>query len=172
MHQRTLIRKYIVEMMKENIDVGERVFTCRPSPVFLNEAPCIFVQTGSEGVEVESGDKYCAHEYEKTLTVNIDILSLESLDHLDYLGEQVENAFCYDWMLGRRYSDFDISAPTGLSRGVTLASADAYEVDTDSENTAYGQRLTYSVPYIWDNYSKDKLPTWDEYKFDIVRDVS
>jgi hypothetical protein len=169
MHQRTQIRYYIVDMLKSAVDVGGRVFANRPDPCFLSEAPCVFVYFGNESIDIESGDRYCAHEYERTLSVKIDILSLESEDHLDYLGEQVENALGHDWFLGRNLDGFSETNRIGLSRGMTLASVEPYEVNTSSENTAYGQTITVNVPYIYDNYSHEKPSTWKEYYFEIRR---
>ena len=89
--------------------------------------------------------------------------------HLDYLGEQIECAFKEDWFLGRNLDDYSETNRVGLSRGVTLASVEPYEVNTDSENTIYGQTLTLNCPYIYDNYSSKKLSSWDEYYFEIRR---
>ena len=169
MHQRTRIKYYVVNMLKNTVDVGCRVFANRPSPVFLNEAPCVFVYFGNESIDIESGDRYCAHEYERTITMKIDILSVESEDHLDYLGDQVEKALSQDWFLGRDLDGYSDSNRIGLSRGMTLASVEPYEVDTDSENTIYGQTITVNVPYIYDNYSHEKPSTWEEYYFEIRR---
>lgn len=169
MHQRTQIRNYVVEMLKATVDVGNKVFPNRPSPLFLNQAPCVLVYFGNEAVEIESGDRYCAHEYERTMSLKIDILSLEDEDHLDYLGGQIEEAFGVDWFLGKRLAEYSTSNRIGLSRGVTLASVTPYSVDTSSENTIYGQTLTMNVPYIFDNYSNEKLVPWEEYYFEIRR---
>lgn len=171
MHQRTRIKTYIVDMLKNAVDVGDKVFPNRPSPLFLNEAPCVLVYFGNETVDIESGDKYCAHEYERTVAVHTDILSVESEDHLDFLGEQIEHAFSNDWFLGRNLPGYSETNRIGLSRGITLAGVEPYDINTDSENTIYGQRLTWSVPYIYDNYSNEKLQTWEEYKFEITRDT-
>lgn len=169
MHQRTRIRYYVVDMLKAAVDCGNQVFANRPSRVFIAEAPCLLVYFGNEGIEVESGDRYCAHEYERNMQLKIDILSVENEDHLDYLGEQIERAFSHDWFLGRSLDGYSDSNRIGLSRGVTLASIEPYSVDTDSELPVYGQTITLNVPYISDNYSTAKLSTWDEYYFEIRR---
>lgn len=169
MHHRTLLRKYIVAMLKANVDVDDKVFPNRQDRIFIAEAPCLLVYFGAEPVDIESGDRYCAHEYERNLQIKIDILSLEDEDHLDYLGEQIEQAFAEDWFLGRELEGFDASNPIGLSRGATLASIKPYDVDTDSESKVYGQTITYNVPYITDVYSDEKTTPFGEYKFEIRR---
>lgn len=169
MHHRTLLREYVVAMLKASVDVGEKVFPNRPDRVFIAEAPCLMVYFGAESVEIESGDRYCAHEYERTMQLKIDILSIEDEDHLDSLGEQIEQAFANDWFFGKGLEGFDESNPTGLSRGSTLASIKPYDVDSDSELKIYGQTIIYNVPYITDVYSDEKTTPFGEYDFEIRR---
>lgn len=169
MHHRTLLRNYVVEMLKASVDVGDKVFPNRPSRAFIEEAPCLMVYFGNESIEIESGDRYCAHEYNRNMQLKIDILSVEDEDHLDYLAEQIEHAFADDWFLGKGLEGFDADKPTGLSLGVTLSGVDPYSVDTDSELAIYGQTITFNVPYITDIYSDKKMTKFNEYYFEILR---
>lgn len=169
MHPRTEIRNYVVEMLKASVDVGNKVYPNRPSRIFLEEAPCVLVYFGNEAIEVESGDRYCAHEYNRTLQLKIDILSLEDEDHLDYLGAQIENAFREDWFLGKSLTDYSESNLIGLSRGTTLASIIPYNVNTDSEIPIYGQTININCPYITSEYTGVKPDTWESYDFEIRR---
>lgn len=169
MHHRTRLKYYIRDMLINDVeDVSSKVFLNRPNPVFLNEAPCILIYFDAESVVIESGDKYCAHEYERTAVLNIDVMTLEGEDNLDYLGGKVEWAFKNDQFLGKRLDGYDAdSNRIGLSRGVTLQQVQPYEIDSGSENVIYGQRQTYSVPWIDDLYSNEKWPDWEQYYFEI-----
>lgn len=169
MHPRTSIRYYVVNMLKNAVDVGDKVFPNRPSRIFIEEAPCVLVYFGAEPIEVESGDRYCAHEYNRTLQLKIDILSLEDEDHLDYLGAQIESAFREDPFLGKSLTDYSESNLIGLSRGTTLANITPYNVNTDSEIPVYGQTITINCPYITSEYTGVKTDTWEEYSFEIRR---
>lgn len=150
-------------------DVNGKVFLNRPNPLFLKEAPCILVYFDTESVAIESGDKYCAHEYERTSVLNIDVLSLEGEDHIDYLGSKVEFSFKNDWFLGKRLEEYTESNRIGLSRGATLQQVQAYEINSESENVVYGHRQTYSVPWIDDLYSNVKWPEWEQYYFEVIK---
>lgn len=154
-------------LIDEVEDVGTKVYLNRPDPLFLKEAPCILIYLDAEAVAIESGDKYCAHEYERTVVLNVDILTLEGEDNLDYLGGKVEWSFKNDWFLGKRLEGYDEDNIIGLSRGVTLQQVQPYEIDSGSENVIYGQRQTYSVPWIDDLYSNEKWPDWESYYFEI-----
>lgn len=90
---RKQIRAKIVETLKGNTDADQRVYPNRVLPVFLNELPAIIVNTESEQVEVFA--EASPREYERTLTVKIEIMCEESSaldDELDIIGAQVEAA--------------------------------------------------------------------------------
>lgn len=102
--KRAQIRRYITAALKESVDVGGKVYSCRPDPVFLEELPCVLVYYSDEGAETFIGDRYNQKTIERKLRVNVDIWSDQQLnpdvdfranedgeDFLDYLGWQVEH---------------------------------------------------------------------------------
>lgn len=184
LHPRTKIRHYIAAMLKDKVDVGERVFTCRPtSPLFLQELPAICIYYGEENANVWSGSEFFVKEYRRDLPITITIAvedivepeddieeSQKGEDYLDYLGVQVENELFYDRQLARRLPDFDPNTNfKGLTHGSKLDSVDAYDVQTEDERRVIAQDIRMIYPYQSPGYLDLRLFGFNQYYAAIIR---
>lgn len=178
---RAVIRHYLVDMFKDEVDVGNRVFANRPSDAFLEELPCLFLFFEDEPTEIIVGDRFGVKVYQRTAQLNVCVVC-EGLrtpdesaknkgeDFLDFLGHQVEQAFYNDWRLARRLKDFDPNTNyEGLTHGNRLVSVTPYEVDTDSERRMLAQDLRWVVPYQTNAFVDKKYDSFEAYKADIIR---
>ena len=179
---RTEIRRYIVAMLKDSLDIGGRVYANRPSPIFLQELPVCLVSFQTEPAKVIVGDRYSPKEYQRDLRVNIDIMvdqpvdpdtslneSQKAEDYLDFLTWQAEQAMFGDWLLAERLPDYDPNNPCGLTLGMSLISTDPYNVDTDSDRRIIAQRSQFEVPYETSAYKDLRFSTFEEYNIKINR---
>ncbi len=175
--KRTQIRRYIQEMLSEQVDVGGRVFTGRPnSPLFTSELPAINIHFADEAAEVNVGSEYFVKEYLKKAEVIITIVVENQLqpyedpfvtnrgeDFADFLGAQVENAFKDDWMLARRLDGYDADFNYhGLTHGSALKGTFAYDVETEGQTTCIGTVLRYGIPYDDDGTPDRRYPYFTE----------
>lgn len=176
-YNRKLIRHYAKELLKEQVDVGGRVYVNRPSPIFLEETPCVLVYPSTEQNTVISGDEYNPKVYQRNLILNTDVLVTEQIrpdtdyldnqaadDLLDDLCEQVEKAFHDDWYFFRLLKDYDSAeAQGGLLMGMAQTSTTAYVIDTDGERRIVAQRITWDLPYEDDAFKDKKWPSFNEF---------
>lgn len=186
-HHRTAIRRYAVELLKNKVDVGRRVFPERPSPIFIQEVPCVLVYFVSEPVDIIVGDTYSPKEYQRNLRVSVDVWtnatidpedieenpgvndSQDAEDRVDYLAWQVERAFSDDWLFAQMLPGYDANNPQGLTMGMRLVSTDPYNVDVESETLAIAQSLQWEIPYETSAYVDKKYADFAEYQTDIMR---
>jgi len=184
-HPRSALRRYLVDLLKDTVDVGGRVFPNRPSPVFISEVPCVLVHFSTEPTDVIVGDMYSPKEYQANARVNIDFLTDEVInpdaepnenerteDRLDFLSHQARQAIFDDWTLAKRLPGFDGNNPktwTGLSLGMRLVSADPYNMDVDSERRVAAQRDQFEIPYQFSAYKDYRFKDFKEYKAEILR---
>lgn len=179
-HLRTPIRRYLVDLLKSEVDVGGKVFPNRPSPIFLNETPCVLVYFATESAEIIVGDKYNPKEYERTPQVNIDVLSDEVInpaanpnesqeteDRLDFYSWQIEQAIWGDQLLAKNLDGYDPDNPCGLTLGISLLSNEPYNIDTGSDRRIVAQRNAFSVPYNSIAYREYRYKTFEEYNMKI-----
>ena len=186
MHLRTAVRKYAVELIKANVDVGERVFPNRPSPIFATETPCVLVYFAAEPMDIIVGDQYNPKEYKRNLRLNIDILDTETVnpaadinknsgveDILDTLAWQIENAMADDYQFAKNLKGFN---PNGnyesLLLGSRIVSTDPYNIDLSGEERIVAQRIQYELPYETPNYLDKKYPYFTDFyaQFNYVKD--
>lgn len=181
---RAEIRHYVVDLLKLRIeDVEERVYASRPSPLFLEELPCICVFFETEITDIMVGDQYHVKEYQRNAQLVVCVVTEAYRtpgdasedgqlgdDFLDYLGLQVEQAFFNDWHFARLLPDFDPNTNFhGLTLGQKLVSVTPYEVDTESDRRMLAQDLHWMLPYRTRGYPNREYATFEEYKAEIVR---
>lgn len=181
---RSQIRHYIINLLREEVDVGGRVFACRPtSPIFLEELPSICVYFGIEENETWIGETFYPKEYRRHLPVAITIAAEDILeeqdtlnvsnrgdDYIDWLGLNVERVLAYDYQLARRLPDFDADKKfQGLTNGSKLDSTVPYEVETDTDRRIIGQTLRYIYPYITPVYLDLRLPDFKSFYAAITK---
>lgn len=180
---RATIRKYAVQLLKDNVDVGGRVYANRPSALFLEELPCLCVFFETEATEIIAGDRYHVKEYQRDAQLvvcavvegdrspgDVSENGQHGEDFLDYIGFQIEQAFFSDWRFARQLPDFDSNTNFhGLLLGSKLVSVTPYEVDTESERRMLAQDLHWLLPYRTRGYVDKKYKSFDEYKAEIVR---
>jgi len=184
LHPRTKIRHYIKSLLLEKIDVGGRVFACRPtSPLFLDELPAVCIYYGEETTETWSGSEFIVKEYQRHLPITVtiaveDIVNPEDdidtsdkgEDFLDYLGSQVERELFYDYRLARRLPDFDPNTNfVGLTHGSRLEGVTPYDVETEDDRRVIAQDIRMIYPYLCPGYLDLRLETFAEYNAAIIR---
>tara|TARA_Y100000310_G_scaffold344838_1_gene459892 strand:- start:12948 stop:13598 length:651 start_codon:yes stop_codon:yes gene_type:complete len=192
--QRTLIRRYIGELLRSGIDesypavdVGGRVYVNRPSPRLLDTIPCVLVHPGNEGLAPNIGDTYTVDEYKRTFTMYVDIMVEEQLrpdedpdfnqeaeDVLDLLGKQAERLLIRDNTLSRKMPGFDPNTTEeddeiSLCGGLTITDVSPYNIDTEGDREILTQRIVLSIPYYTEENSNRKLPDFLYYKVDTIR---
>ena len=178
------VRAYVVALLKTSIaEVEERVYASRPSPLFIEELPCICVFFDGEVTEIITGDQYHVKEYQRNAQLVVCIVAEgyrtpgdESEggqlgdDFLDYLGFSVEQAFFDDRHFARMLPDFDPNTNFhGLTLGQRLVSVTPYEVDTDSDVRLLAQDMHWLLPYRTRGYVDKTYEDFEEYKTEIVR---
>lgn len=99
--RRIEIRNRLVELYKQYIDVGERVFPSRPNPLFFDELPAVLVYFSREQVDTpDSEPRY----FIRRLEVNTDIIYFGNPtavdDFLDSRAYEAEAAINADRYLG------------------------------------------------------------------------
>lgn len=160
MEAKTKIRKYIQQLTEANVDVGGRVFTRRPSPLFTGELPSVLIHYGSEPMTIYTGDRFNPREMKRDLQIVIDVMVHDTIDpdaeedkntvgedFLDDLSGVIESLLNFDHTLGRLLKDYDPETGDGLSMGLRQLSATPY-TDDGGERRILLNRLVFEVPYI------------------------
>lgn len=101
---RKAIREKIVEILLNETDAADRVYSSRVLPVWVTQLPAILVYTPSDSREIDSQPK----RYAVDLQVRIEIIQKASsgLDgELDILGAQVEYVLDQDFTLNDLVQD-------------------------------------------------------------------
>jgi hypothetical protein len=183
-HARTAVREYAVDLVKNNVDVGGRVFANRPDPVFLSELPCALVYFSDEQNDIIGGDTMRPRVYQRNLRLNVDILVEEQLrpntnkalnqaaeDLCDKLADQCERAFFNDHLFAKSLPDYDANTNwnIGLLLGSRLAATTPYNTDSDGETRIVAQRLQWELPYDTALQGDKKYKNFLSYKADIIR---
>lgn len=186
MHLRSAVRKYAIKLLKDNVDVGKKVFPNRPSPIFASEVPCILVYFAAEPTDIIVGDQYNPTEYKRNLRLNIDILNVETVnpaadinentgveDILDTLAWEVENAMADDYQFAKNLKGYEPNKQyASLLLGSRIVSTDPYNIDLSGEERIVAQRIQYELPYETPNYLDKKYPYFTDYyaQFNYVKD--
>lgn len=178
------IRRYIVDMLRETVDVGGRVFANRPtSAVFQHELPVVLVYFEDEDNQVWVGDSLHQKVLRKNLEVNVTTVveniydptaNLDDLrmgeDYLDFLVEQVEDSLHFDHTLARRLPEFDPNHNfLGLVQGSMQSGSTTYEVETDGERSMIANTLKVTYAYERDTFKDKRFASFDEYLAEIVK---
>jgi len=183
-HPRTAIRLYAVDLVKANVDVGNRVFANRPSPIFLHELPAALVYFSDEQNDVIGGDTYRPRVYQRNLRLNVDLLVEEQLrpdidpqqnqvaeDLVDELADQCERAFGDDWIFAQLLPGYDANTnwTNGLLLGSRLVATTPYNIDSEGDIRIIAQRLQWELPYDTGKQEDKKYRNFLSYKADIIR---
>lgn len=184
MASRAEIRHYLINLLKDTIDVGGRVFSNRAtSPLFLEELPALCVTLMDETTEVLAGSTFLVKEYRRDLTAVITVAvedvedpavpineNQKGEDYLDYLAAKVERELFYDYRLARRLPGFDPNTNMqGLTHGVRLTGVATYDVDTEGDRRVIAQDLRFTYPYQSPGYKDLILPDFNGYYAAIIR---
>lgn len=182
--ERSKIRHYLINLLKDEVDVGGRVFANRTeSPFVQEELPAICVTFTNEPAKVIVGSSYLPKEYEKALGVTISGVVEEGNvpgveldtgdageDYLDWLMGQAEEAINADKRLSKRLEGYNPATNReGLTFGAVLVNTVTYDVDTKSEKRLIAQDKTFIFPYNTKAYSNIRLNDFLTYYAAIVR---
>lgn len=149
-HQRTAIRKALVDRLKTKIDdvfptdAEDKIYGSRSKPLFDQHLPAILIYSRNENILEErfTNDGYGATKRELEIAIEAVVLGNENVDDaLDKIAMQIESAFD-GWEMATRKSDV-----------LKLKSTD---IDVSIEGSKiYGAvRLNYSIIY----YAPNKQP--------------
>lgn len=133
-HPRENIRAAVVTALKDNTDVGSKVYPSRVIPVAQDELPLILVYANSEAIEIYQESP---REYERVLSLSVEMCADadENLDNeLDALALQVEHRLMQDHTLGE------------LCRDVVLKGCEL-TVSADGDTPIGSCVLTYEITY-------------------------
>lgn len=182
----TLIRNYIATLLRNEADVGNRVFTNRKSVLFKEELPAVSVEYGVDNYEIAAGDKYKAELYEHKLNLSI-VIAIEDVpadgvdqlqnqegqDQLDLITKKVKDALGHDWRLSRLLADFDPNDNyEGLANGLHLLGGATYEIDTGSEQKVIAREIGMVVFWTDDAFPEIRFSPFQEYRFTVGETVS
>jgi hypothetical protein len=163
-HQRTAIRKALVDRLKTKIDdvyltnAEEKIYGSRSKPLFDQFLPAILVYARSENIIEErfTSDGYGATKRELEIALEAVILGNEQIDDdLDNIAKQIEDAFD-GWEMPTRKAD--------------ILKLKSTEIDVSIEGSKiYGAvRITYGITYYTANKQPDNsgiIPTEIEANF-------
>lgn len=148
---RIVIRNKAKELLKENVDVAERVFCSRPKPLFLTELPACLIYFTNE--EADDGDTR-PREYEKKLMLVTEVVHrLESVrdnaldDFLDSRAWEIEQTFFADRFMGLK----------GLVNDITLKSTEALNIQIEGDADIASERLVWEIQYYQEAFNNGEL---------------
>lgn len=160
-HLRIQIRKRVSDRLKATVDVGGRVFTERPTPIFKSEMPLALVYYTTEAIVAVNAAQ---DTYDRRLTTNVDLLHKvrEGIDDfLDRLAWQVEQTMLEDTTLG------DLS---GVDN-VKLVSSTPLDPDADGEQLAGLTRLTFEIDYHSEVYVPNSVDEFLTFGKEVVAQI-
>ena len=178
-HPRTAIRAYAWSILKDNVDVNERVFLNRPNPLLLEELPAITIYFNSESVEIAEGDRHIVQQYERKLNLVIDVLMEQPTDpdqfqrvedELDLLARQVEREFHKDIFFNKQIEGYTgLGYDPGLLTGLRLLSTIPDSIESNSDRVIACQSLTFELCYLDDAFLEEKGGIFESYLMQINR---
>lgn len=142
-HQRTAIRKALVNRLKTKVDdvyltdAGEKIYDSRSKPLFDQFLPAILVYTRNENILEEkfATDGFGATKRELDVAFEAVVLGNEQLDDaLDNIAAQIESAFD-GWEMPTRKAD------------VMKLKSTEIDMSVDGSKVYGAVRLTYSIIY-------------------------
>jgi hypothetical protein len=181
---RAKIRHYLAALLRDNVDVGRRVFVNRAkSSLFLNELPAVNITFSDEENKVILGDEFFPKSYRRNAAVIVTIVvediiaegeelneSEKGEDFIDFLSMQVEHAIQSDWRFAKRLPGFDADRPSGgLTWGHQITGSSLYEVEIENERKIIAMDIRIVFPYETESIPEMRLPDFKTYKADIIR---
>ena len=179
-HPRTAITAYTWALLKDNVDIGGKVFPQKPNKAMLSQLPCVCIYFIAEPVVVSSGDSYVPTQYERQLQLAIDVLVQQQVTssgerievRLDQWGRQIEEAISDDPFYSKRLSSCtgNIKTDPGLICGARLTGTTPYDISEEpGEVTAAAQSLVYELPYLDYAYPEHKWELMTSFMMEIRR---
>ena len=168
-HLRRAIRNRVQQLLKANVDIGERIFKSRPNPAFISEVPCIAIYFTDEPAEhMESAPR----RYERKLMMNVDILHMSRDgveddqeftmdDYLDSRAFEVEFALTND-----RYLGF-AGETDGWFQGCALVNTVPTNIVFSQEQFCGALRLVFEMQYETETYTNAGLNEFLRFYNDI-----
>lgn len=153
--RRQEIRHKILDILQAGLDVGGRVFSQRPEPLFKTELPCALVFYNPEQVNDISSNR---SQYVRTLSISVDIIqegreNMALDDELDKLSSQAENLLLIDPHLGLEYVNH-----------IQYAGTVPYNNNTESDHHIGAHRLSFDIQYNTKVETPDLPGQLDEFK--------
>jgi hypothetical protein len=181
-HPRIAIRKYLIELLKDKIDIGNRVIAGRPNPFNIRNLPCLAVYFTIDSPAITSGDIYIPKIYERTLTINIDIICEQPTDpdndlliddELDIFAGQIEAYLHEDRFFSRKLSSYTGNfRDPGLINGLNLSDTTPYNIETGGERLIGAQNMQINL--IYNDYAifEHKANIFEEYYMEVTRQTA
>ena len=155
-HPRSAILTYALDTLRDAVDVGGRVYLSRPNDLDTYELPAVCLYFTGEPVSVLAGSAMIPDEYNRMLTVRIDIFCEQPLDpdqeswveiSLDSIARQVELAFFNDVFFAKRFPGYSGSLrDPSLLTGLRLVNVEPYELEL-TDRIVGAQALTFELGY-------------------------
>lgn len=160
-HCRIGIRKWVVELMKVNTDLGGRWWASRPNPLFLDELPCGLVYFSDEGADhqqtaprnyLRSLDLVCeaVHRMESKRENALD-------DWLDSRAYEIENAMLSDRFLGQK----------GLIEDTILVRTQPTTIEDEGDADIGTLRVFFRITYRTGFHYKGRIDEFLKFLADI-----
>jgi len=150
-HARIVIRNAVKELLKDNTDLGGRVFCSRPKAVFLNELPCGLIYFTDEEADHQN---VVPRNYKRTMTLVTEVVHrLETErdnaldDFLDSRAFEIEQAMFHD-----RYLGLD-----GLVEDCVLSRTEILNIEVSGDMDIAALRIFWSIVYRTDAFNKGEL---------------
>ena len=140
MHKRIDIRRFVIEKLKQYVDVGGKIFMSRPNPLFITEVPCQLVYFVSEGADHKnSGPRL----YNRELRIAVESVYEEGQEQvdekLDRLALETEIILLSDRTMN------------GLVHEVSIVETVPTRIAYEGENNFAGLRQVFLVEYETEN---------------------
>lgn len=135
MHPRKRIRLKAVELLKAGVNVGGRVYSQRPDPIFDTEYPLVLVYFSDDDVDAVNTAQ---DTYDRVLTLHVDIVHdvRENIDDIiDDLAWQAFIALLQD------------TGWNGLIDNIKLTGESPYQNNLDGEQYRGLTRLKFKIEY-------------------------
>lgn len=155
-HPRSAILTYALDTLRDAVDVGGRVYLSRPNDLDTYELPAVCMYFTGETETVLAGSQMIPDEYNRLMTMRIDVLCEQPLDpdyelwvevSLDSIARQVELAFFGDIFFAKRFPGYSGSLrDPSLLTGLRLVSVEPYELEL-TDRIVGAQSLTFELGY-------------------------
>lgn len=147
-HRRRVIRHRVRDLLKQYVDVGQKVYMSRPHPIWISQLPCILAYMAEEPADGKSSEP---RYFMRDLHMNIDILHMdrpniagdednELDDFLDSRAFEVEWALLHERWLG-------LGEDAQWLHDVNLVNTTAVEMIFEGDQTVQALRQTFQFRY-------------------------